>query len=146
MGFYRIGNALAGKPGVGLYDVTPEQLRACCCGWRVNRISFVTIGQPDCFLQAQGTPDTGCTGGVKSAESALALALTYIGQLNYITKCNPTALNPDPETNFCQNKIPVFTYREARDTQIGYEFDFDVEDCGIEPVDYLATIIVEACG
>lgn len=146
MGFYRIGNALAGKPGVGLYDVTPEQLKACCCGWRVDRISFVTIGQPDCFLQAQGTPDSGCTGGVATVEAALALSIAYIGQLNYITKCRPTALNPDPETNFCQNKIPTFSYVEARQVSTGYEFDFDVEDCGIEPVDYKATVHVELCG
>jgi len=39
----------------------------------------------------------------------------------------------------------VFTYVEARETTVGYEFDFEVEDCGIEPIDYLATIKVNRC-
>ena len=145
MGFYRIGNSIAGKPGVGLYDVTPEQLESCCCGWKVDSISFATTGSPDCFLVAQGSPVTTCTGGAKTPEAALGLAIDYIAALNYITKCNPTTLNPDPETNFCQNKTPVFTYTSASESTTGYEFYFEVEDCGIPPVDYIATVKVGIC-
>lgn len=145
MGFYRVGDGIAGKPGVGLYDVSAEQLQSCCCGWRVESLSFVTTGSPDCFLVMQGSPITTCTGGSKTPEAALELAIGYIAALNYITKCNPTTINPDPETNFCQNKIPVFTYKIARESESGYEFDFDVEDCGIPPVDYIATVKVGIC-
>jgi hypothetical protein len=146
MGFYRVNGGIAGKPGVGLYDVSEEAFRACCCkGLRVGSISFVTIGSPDCDIVAQGSPEITCVYGDNSVDAALSLAIGYIGELNYITKCRPTTLNPDPETNFCQNKIPVFTYKSAEETGSGYSFSFDVEDCGIAPIDYEATITVNRC-
>ena len=146
MAFVSVNGGIAGVPGVGLYDISEAQFRECCCkGLIIAGISFVTIGSPDCFLQARGSPTEECIYGDDSVEAGLALAIQYIADIDYITKCNPTELNPDPETNFCQNKIPTFSYVEARETATGYEFDFEVEDCGIEPIDYIATVKVDRC-
>lgn len=146
MAFVRVNGGIAGRPGVGLYDISEEQFRQCCCrGLIIAGINFETIGQPDCFLQKRGSPTVKCFRVDDTPEAALGLAINYIGETSYITKCNPTEENPDPETNFCQNKIPTFSYTTTRETSAGYEIDFEVEDCGIEPVDYIATVQVDRC-
>lgn len=125
-------------------------LRQCCCqGLIVSGISFETIGQPDCFLQTQGSPTVKCFRVDDTPEAALSLAITFIGETSYITKCPDTvdeSGNTIPaDENFCQNKIPTFSYTTTRETSAGYEIDFEVEDCGIEPVDYIATVQVDRC-
>jgi hypothetical protein len=141
-----INGSLYGIPGVGIYDVSVEELIACCCkGIQVSGISFETIGEPDCFLLQQGSPTTECVYGDNAEEAALALAIQYIAESDYITKCNPTDETPNPEENFCQNATPEFSYTSAREIENGFEFDFEVEDCGIEPVDYIATVTVVKC-
>jgi len=147
LAFFRIGNAFACRPGVGLYDITREQFIDCCCeeGLIVSGISFETIGEPDCFLVQRGQAQSVCVRGSTSPEAGLEIATDYIDALEYITKCRPTAGSPNPDDNFCQDATPVFSYVDARETDDGYEFDFEVEDCGIEPVDYIATVAVRRC-
>lgn len=147
MAFFRIGDAFAGRPGIGLYDITTDQFIDCCCGKGliVSGISFVTIGEPDCFLVRRGEPSVSCIKGSTLPEAGLEIAVNYIDGLEYITKCRPTEDSPNPDDNFCQDATPVFSYVDARETDDGYEFDFEVEDCGIEPVDYIATVAVRRC-
>jgi hypothetical protein len=139
-----INGKLYGQPGVGLYDLTPDQIRDCCCsGLVISSVSFETIGVPDCDIVPQGVPSSGPVYQKDtSIGAATALALGYISDSAYITKCRPTELNPDPATNFCQDKIPVFTLKGVEVLLNGYSFVFEVEDCAIPPVDYLMTIVV----
>ena len=138
-----VNGKLYGKPGVGIYDLSLQQLQDCCCGLVVSSVSFQTIGSPDCDIIPQGVPTTRSTSkSDTSIKAATELALTYISSSEYVTKCRPTDLNPDPDTNFCQNKIPVFTLISADLLNDGYSFVFEVEDCAIPPVDYLMTIVV----
>lgn len=148
MAIYGNGAAIYGEGGAA-YDITEEAFLDCCCakGLQVTGISFDTVGSPDCFLEPQGSPETPCVRGDTSVETALALAINYIGELDYVTKCNPTELNPDPETNFCQNKLPVFTFTSAGGSKASgsWQIYFEVEDCGIPPIDYVATVTVNIC-
>jgi len=138
MAFYRIGNGIAGKNGA-YYNISEADFIACCCaGLKIGGISLETIGSPDCRLEAQGSPEIKCVAGDQTIDAALLLATDYIAGLNYVTRC------PTPD-NFCEGKIPTFSFTGAEESESGYSFSWTVEDCGIPTEDYLATVTVVKC-
>lgn len=138
MAFYRIGGGIAGKNGA-YYNISEEDFIACCCaGLKIGGISFVTIGSPDCRLEAQGSPEIKCVSGDQTIDAALLLAADYITGLNYVTRC------PTPD-NYCEGFIPIFSFVSAEQDETAYYFKWTVEDCQIPPIDYEATVTVVKC-
>jgi len=152
MGFYRIGNSLAGKPGQGLYDVTLEQLQDCCCGLKVESVEFGLLDpsyDPFCLRAARGTPEEGCRAYSVTIEGATLLAADYLEESRYIATGDT---QPGRPCGFCEGSIYLFYLVGAEDTGDQFVITFEAEDCsnagatGIPPRDYLCTVTITKCG
>lgn len=145
MSIYSNGSAIYGEGGAA-YDISEQAFLDCCCrGLIVSSVSISVTGSPDCNLVQQSSPFVTCTKGRTDVEGAVTLAQNYINASNYITRCRPTIIFPDPETNFCQNATPEFSLYEITPIENGYIVYFIVEDCGIPPEDAIAAVTVNYC-
>lgn len=151
MGFYRIGNALAGKPGVGFYNVEEDDFKAYCCGLIVRSVTFELLdsaADPFCLRKASGTEIVCCSQYPKTIEGATLLAVDYLDQIRFIAFGNTV---PGRPCGFCEGSVYLYYLVDAEIVDNQYIIKFEVEDCsnagssGIPPRDYLCTIVVENC-
>ena len=162
MGFYRIGNGLAGKPGAGYFNVTRQQLVNCCCeGLRVDSVDFRDINPVICCNRVQsGTPRGGCRLYAQNIDGALLLAVDHLNQARFISSGNRpcSALCEEDgrlvpcSCGVCEGSVFVYSLTYAKQEGDTFIFKFEVEDCdnaevvgGIPPKDYECTVIVSKC-
>lgn len=156
MGFYRIGNGLAGKPGQGYFNVTAQQLVNCCCaGLKVDSVSFQDTNSVICCNRVQsGTPRGGCRLYAQNIDGALLLAVDHLNQARFIASGNRGAtIGPCASgCGICEGSIFTYALTYARQEGETFVFKFEVEDCGnvnngagIPPKDYECTVIVSKC-
>ena len=156
MGFYRIGNGLAGKPGAGYFNVTRQQLVNCCCGGlKVDSVDFRDINPVICCNRVQsGTSRGGCRRYAQNIDGALLLAVDHLNQARFISS-GDRGNRVGPCINgcgVCEGSVFVYSLTYAKQEGDTFIFKFEVEDCdnaevvgGIPPKDYECTVIVSKC-
>jgi hypothetical protein len=147
----RVNGVLYGKPGVGVYDLTLEQLQECCCGLKVLSVDFRLLDasyDPFCFRAATRTPREGCREYAQTLNGAVLLAVDFLAESRYIAIGDT---KPGRPCGFCQGSVYLFFLTGAVETEDGFLIRFEAEDCsnagpqGIPPRDYSCVVTVSKC-
>jgi hypothetical protein len=147
-----VNGKLYGKPGVGIYDLSLQQLQDCCCGLKVESVEFELLDpsyDPFCLRQATGTPVQGCRPYKLTLAGATLLAADYLEESRYIAIGDTQLGRP---CGFCEGSVYLFFLVGAVETPDGFIITFEAEDCsnadgvGIPPRDYLCTVTISRCG
>lgn len=152
MGFYRIGDSLAGQPGVGLYNISQSDFENCCCGLIVESIKFELLDpsyDPFCLRAARGAAIRGCQIYSRDIEGATLLAVDYLAALDFIAIGDTV---PGRPCGFCEGSTYQYFLTDADEMGNKFVIKFEVEDCsnaedglGIPPRDYLCTVTISKC-